>query len=70
MILNWPDNYGRTPLHYAVKNENLTIIKILVQARANLFFRDHKSRVRMAFVDLYFRDLLTLVRTVKKSKSS
>lgn len=33
--INWKDIGGRTALHFAVKNENFTIVKMLLNYRAN-----------------------------------
>ena len=43
--INLPDIYGKTALHYAVANNNIELIKTLVNHKANFYIRDYKQRV-------------------------
>ncbi len=37
------DNEGKTPLHLAVHSNNLTIVEMLLKARANKLIKDNKN---------------------------
>ena len=43
--MNWTDNYGKAALHYAVKNDNIEVVRYLYSLGANIFNRDNKNRV-------------------------
>ena len=42
--VNLVDHRGLTPLHYAVKNNNMALVRCLVSNKANLYIRDFKMR--------------------------
>ena len=44
-FINLTDNFGKTPLHYASQRDNENLVKVLVNAGANVFIRDLKNQV-------------------------
>ncbi len=63
-FINFTDNFGKTPLHYACKNNNINLVKILCLSNANTFIRDYKNRV--SFETSYlFRNLWILRKNLK-----
>lgn len=48
VLINEQDDYGNTPLHLAIINNNLSISEIIIKAKANL---DIKNKDFMSPID-------------------
>ncbi|KAI5800549.1 hypothetical protein FPQ18DRAFT_315372 [Pyronema domesticum] len=44
-LVNTEDNYGATPLHYAALSDNLSIVKLLINAGANINAKKKPERL-------------------------
>jgi ankyrin repeat protein len=49
--VNLVDNKGQTCLHYAVRNKNMELIKVLLDADANMYIRDYKHRTPLEMIN-------------------
>lgn len=52
--VNVKDEYGSTPLHYAVRNGSLSVIRILLAAKARVNEQDNRGRTPLHYHLLFF----------------
>lgn len=49
--MNWVDNIGRAPLHYAAEKGDMGTVVLLIQLGAEVNLQDHSGRVAATFAE-------------------
>lgn len=44
LFINMTDSFGKTALHYAVANDNVSNVKLLLGYKAGIYIRDSQNR--------------------------
>ncbi len=73
--LNWQDEKGRTPLHWAAYYGNTEIAKLLIFHGANPYIKDKNGLTPLDIARMnnkikFFKEITEMVKGVKNDKSS
>ena len=55
--INFPDNFGWCPMHYAVKNQNMPVVRVLIERNALLDVRTREDYIPLHTMAKYARGL-------------